>query len=100
MKLLIPHECYNCGLVDEANFLYAGPHIKQICNGCNKYVKFFDKSLIPDAKEVKLKIWSITQDTFLISQAKDYIGFIEGQTGLDLKIGYWRLYLEVRRRCI
>lgn len=96
MQLLIPNECHYCGLVDEAKFVYAGPHIKQICNGCGKYVKFFDKAKIPDAKETKLVIWSITQDLEKINQAKANCNFIENLTGLDLKIMYWWLYLSIR----
>ena len=98
MQLLIPTECHNCGLVDEAKFVYAGPHVKQICNGCGKYVKFFDKAKIPDSRETKLAIWAITQDLTIISEAKETIGFIDNLKGLDLKIIYWRLYLEMRRK--
>jgi len=97
MQLLIPYECHHCGVVDEAKFVYAGPHVKQICNCCNKYVKFFDKALIPDARETKLRIWAITQDVPKITSAKAEIGFIENLKGLDLKMIYWRLYLQVRK---
>lgn len=98
MQLLIPNECTYCGLVDEAKFVYAGPHIKQVCNGCGRYVKFFDKSKIPDSKETKLAIWAITQDIAEIEDSKYRIGFIENLKGLDLKMIYWRLYLETRRK--
>ncbi len=98
MQLLIPNECHYCGLVDEAKFVYAGPHVKQICNGCGKYVKFFDKSKIPDARETKLAIWAITTDLAQINEAKQESGFVENLKGLDLKMIYWRLYLEIRRR--
>lgn len=98
MQLLIPNECHYCGLVDEAKFVYAGPHVKQLCNGCGRYVKFFDKAKIPDSRETKLTIWAITQDIAEISLAKDQIGFVENLKGLDLKMMYWRLYLEIRRK--
>jgi len=97
MQLLIPNECHYCGVVDEAKFVYAGPHMKQICNSCGRYVKFFDKSKIPDSKEIKLKIWSITQDIDRISEAKKQCSFIENLKGLDLKVMYWRLYLQIRK---
>lgn len=96
-EFMIPHECHHCGVVDEAKFTFAGPHIKQICNGCGKYVKFFNKSQIPDVREIKLKIWSITQDIDRISAAKQVSGFVDNLTGLDNKIVYWRLYLAVRK---
>lgn len=97
MQLLIPNECHNCGLVDEAKFVYAGPHIKQICNGCGSYVKFFPASKIPDSRDVKLKIWSITRDIRKIAYAKSVCGFVEDLSGTDKKIMYWRLYLAVRK---
>lgn len=98
MELLIPHECHYCGLVDEAKFVYAGPHIKQVCNGCNRYVKFFSKYQIPDIKEIKLKIWSMTTDVVFIDKLKSEIGFTSSSTAdvLDKKIMYWRLYLKVK----
>lgn len=96
MELLVPHECQSCGAVDEAKFIFSGPHIKQVCKGCNRYVKFYSKSAIPDVSEVRLKIWSITQDTSFIDAAKEASGFVSGVKGLDGKIYYWRLYLKVR----
>lgn len=100
MELLLPHECSYCGLTDEAKFTYAGPHIKQVCNGCNRYVKFFNKSLIPDVKEIKLKIWGITTELNAIDYCKGLIGFIDGLKGLDEKMIYWRLYLCVRKEVL
>lgn len=97
MQLLIPNECHNCGLVDEAKFVYAGPHIKQICNGCDSYVKFFPASRIPDYRDIKLRIWAITQDPPLINKAKQECAFVENAKGTDLKLVYWRLYLQLRK---
>lgn len=95
-KLLVAHECHICGLVDEAEFIFSGPHIKQICQGCKRYVKFFHKSAIPDVREIKLKIWSITQKTIVIDIHKDLIGFVDNLSGIDNKIMYWRLYLSIK----
>lgn len=96
---MLPHECQSCGLVDESKFKYAGPHIKQVCNGCNSYVKFYSKWLIPDPKEIVLKIQSITMDIDEINEAKKVIGFVlpNGVNSLDKKIMYWRLYLQIRK---
>ena len=96
MELLIPHTCKVCGLTDEAQIRYAGPHLKQSCHHCGTYVKFFSKLLMPDHQEIKLKIWAITQDTSEIEAAKEMCGFVEGLKGLDQKIMYWRLYLYLR----
>jgi hypothetical protein len=96
MELLVPHVCSHCGATDEAKFIFSGPHLKQVCNSCNRYVKFFSKSAVPDITEVKLKIWSLTQGTSFIDAAKEPCGFLEGATGLEGKVLYWRLYLKVR----
>ena len=96
MDLLVPHECQRCGVVDEAQFTFSGPHIKQICNACGCYVKFFDKSKIPDAGETKLRIWALTTDLSVIGDCKNRIGFVDDLTGTNKKIMYWRLYLKVR----
>jgi hypothetical protein len=96
MKSFFEHTCYKCGLIDEAKFVFAGPHVKQVCNGCGFYVKFFDKAMIPDVMEIKLKIWAITnQDLTLIEKAKREVEFTPC-TGLTAKMMYWRVYLKVR----
>jgi hypothetical protein len=96
MKAFFEHKCHKCGLIDEARFVHAGPHLKQICNGCGFYVKFIDKSEIPDHIEIKQKIWFIAnQNLALIKKAKQEVEFIE-LTGLSRKLQYWKLYLKVR----
>ena len=93
MNYFFEYSCNRCGLIFEASFVFAGPHIKQVCYGCNAYVKFFDKKLIPDVKEIKIKIWAVvSQDVSLIEAAKKQIGFIPAN-GLTEKIMYWRLYI-------
>ena len=59
-KPFIENACHKCGVIDEARFAYAGPHIKQVCNNCHFYVKFFNVKLIPDVKEIKLKIIALS----------------------------------------
>lgn len=89
--------CHKCGFIDEAKFVYAGPHIKQVCNNCGFYVKFFNTALIPDVQEIKLKIWNITdQNLELINKAKSEVEFVAGLTGINAKMMYWRLYLRLR----
>ena len=99
MSKFFEHTCHKCGATDEAMFVYAGPHIKQVCNACGFYVKFFDKAKIPDIKEIKLRMWSISnQNAELINSLKPGVNFIEGMTGLDGKIMYWKLYLALRSK--
>ncbi|MGJ1360588.1 hypothetical protein ACR79B_05120 [Sphingobacterium spiritivorum] len=97
MNLLKPYECPHCGVADEAKFVFSGPHIKQVCNHCDAYVKFISKSAVPDATEVRLRIWSITnQSTELIEKAKTKCGFVENLKGVERNIMHWRLYLTIR----
>lgn len=50
---------------------------------------------LPDAKEIKLKIFAIClSDLHLIQQAKKEMGFIDGLTGVSAKMMYWNyIYL-------
>jgi hypothetical protein len=47
--------CQNCGSVDDFHTVHSGPHIKAICNGCDKYIKFISTKTLPDVKP-ELKI--------------------------------------------
>lgn len=94
---MISHTCNTCGITDEAQFKYAGPHIKQVCNYCGAYVKFFSKGLLPDHKEIKLNIWSMVKgDTEKTETVKSESYHFDGLSGLELKLAWWRLYLETR----
>lgn len=93
-----PTTCVKCGAVDEANFVFAGPHLKQVCGHCRAYIKFFDKSLIPSVKEIKIKIWAMSgADLNKINMAKENILFAEKLTGLSEKVEYFKLWREIRK---
>lgn len=36
--------CQRCGSVNDYRTVQSGPHIKAICNGCDRYIKFMKKS--------------------------------------------------------
>lgn len=101
MKLVTPfleHSCERCGSCNEAKFVHAGPHIKQICIDCGAYVKFYPASKIPDVKEIKQKIFFMMDgDIAMIEAAKTTCEFIPNQSGIDNKIQYWKLYLHLRK---
>ena len=91
------HACEKCGVIDEARFLHAGPHIKQVCNNCEAYVKFFPEHTIPDVEYIKQKIWNIVDgDQVKITEMKVDTEFVEGLTGKYAKLMYWNLYLNIR----
>jgi hypothetical protein len=97
MTTFFQHTCHKCGLIDEARFVFAGPHIKQVCNGCGFYVKFFDKGMIPDVKDIKYKTWYISNlNIDLINSAKKQVEFMDVKGSLNQKMMYWKLYLKVR----
>ena len=92
--------CHQCGAMDEAKFTFAGPHIKQVCLHCGCYIKFFNKSSIPDSKDIKQKIWHIADGNIeVINKAKKQVEFLENLTGLNQKLMYWKLYLYLRVEC-
>ena len=41
--------CHRCGSVDDYYTVPSGPHLKAICNGCGRYIKFISKSLTAPA---------------------------------------------------
>lgn len=62
-------------------------------------MKFFNKALIPDVKEIKQKIWFMTDGVIeIINSAKTEVEFIDGLKGLDEKMMYWKLYLNIRKK--
>lgn len=73
-KPFLEHHCVKCGITDEAKFILGSVHLKQVCNHCGFYVKFFDKTKLPSTAECE---------------------FIELK-GLGKQLMYWRLYLKIR----
>lgn len=90
------HTCVKCGCLDEAKFVIArNGAVKQVCNACGAYVKFFNKALVPSLLDIKQKIWYITErNLVLINSAKAKVEFIEC-TGMAQQIMYWKLYLQI-----
>lgn len=93
--------CHKCGIMDEAKFVFStNGAVKQICNNCRAYIKFFDKSLVPTVHDIKKKIWYITEaDIQSINEAKKAVEFVEGLTKLNAQLMYWDLYLHIRKLC-
>lgn len=100
-KPFFEHSCHKCGFVDEAKFVFStNGAVKQICNNCNFYVKFFDKASVPTIYDIKTKIWYIVEaDISIVYAAKKEVEFIEGLNKLPGQLMYWKLYLEIRRLC-
>jgi hypothetical protein len=96
MKPYFEHTCHRCGEIGELDFNFAGPHIKAVCSGCGFYVKFFDKSLLPDPKELKMKIMILADNNIQkIIERKSKLGiFYDGISGMNAKIAYWKLYIS------
>lgn len=93
-----PTTCHRCGVTDEARFQYAGPHIKQVCNACGFYVKFFDKGAIPDVRAIREKIWFVSkQDLELVHKAMTEAEYVAGTEGMTAKMMWWKVYLQVRK---
>lgn len=98
IKPFIETSCHKCGSCNEAKFYISGPHLKQVCIDCGAYIKFFDKSLVPDVTEIKQKIFYMMDgDLNLIEKGKIDCEFIPNLTGLTNKLMYWKLYLQLRK---
>lgn len=99
-NLLIPCACHKCGVIGESRLSWAGPHIKQSCDNCGAYQKFYNKNLIPDVREIKILIFGVAkQDLSFINQIKQEINFVEGLKGLDAKLQYYKLYKAAVDKC-
>lgn len=100
-KPFFEHTCHKCGLIDEARFVFSSNMaVKQICNGCGFYVKFFDKALVPTVFDIKQKIWYIVEANLgIIKEAKREVEFIDNLTGMPQRLMYWKLYLNIRNLC-
>lgn len=95
-EFLIPSHCHKCGVIGESRLSWAGPHIKQSCDSCGAYQKFYDKASIPDVREIKIKIWGrVNGDISLIESAKKEMNFVENLKGLDAKLEYYKLYKKI-----
>lgn len=90
--------CHKCGCIDEAKFVFSSNGaVKQVCNNCSAYIKFFDKSLVPNVIVIKQKIWYIVEGNIQeIQDAKKEVEFIE-VTGMAQRLQYWKLYLYLRK---
>jgi len=98
MTNLIECQCTRCGSTGDPILSYAGPHIKATCNDCGSYIKFIDKSIIPDIKIIKQRIMVVANgDIEKIKKAKDELGiFYDGISGMAGKFSYWSLYLKLK----
>jgi len=47
--------CQRCGSIDDYYTVHSGPHLKAICNGCDRYIKFISKrEMTPELIEFTL----------------------------------------------
>lgn len=91
--------CFKCGSVDYVTLSFAGPHIKSSCSHCGAYNKFIDKSIIPDAKTIKMKIMVLADSNIeLIKSEKEKLGiFYKGISGMYEKLAYYQLFKAVKK---
>lgn len=99
MNLFIPHDCDSCGFSGESKLAFRGPHVRQSCPGCDKHIKFIPKAHVPDYREIKAAIWSITKELPLIEHVKNNTGFQESKNLLEQNIAYWKVYSSLRIEC-
>ena len=98
MKPFFETTCDKCGVIDEAKFVDANIHVKQICNSCGCYIKFFSKNKLIHEKELKLRIFEVVKgDLKIIEQTKEKIDFPPKDNFYlyNVRLLYWKLYLQI-----
>lgn len=40
--------CKNCGSINDYHTEISGPHLKAVCNGCDKYIQFLAQGFTPE----------------------------------------------------
>lgn len=89
---LLPSNCGRCGFKGESVLFLKGPHVKQQCGNCGRYVAFLGKEKLPELVAIKQEIYRLAAaDLDKIAGAKKEIGFISQTVPLKEKIQYWRL---------
>lgn len=82
----MPIVCKSCGSVDDYRQEKSGPHVKAVCNGCDKYIQFLPQGFTGESlmyfgkyKDKKLKdippdyfIW-LYENTKVSGSLKSYI---------------------------
>lgn len=79
--------CMRCGLMDDYRTEESGPHLKAICNGCDRYIKFLPKRQGEPVKPPTYKmgqIISVRIDVTKIDKARLFVG--EKGTYLDITL--------------
>lgn len=98
VKCFLENDCHKCGHSGESRIYMSGPHVKQVCENCGFYVKFIKPVDIPSAREIKEKIWFMTDGNLdAITKAKTESEFIENQKGVYEKLSYFKLYKTLRK---
>lgn len=99
VKPFLENDCHKCGYSGESKIYWAGPHVKQVCEKCGFYIRFIPALSIPSVREIKEKIWFMTDANIdAIQKAKIDIEFIDGCTGTYEKVMYFKLYLNLRSK--
>lgn len=79
--------CMRCGLMDDYRTEESGPHLKAICNGCDRYIKFLPKprAAVQTAHKKNMgQIISVRIDVMKIDKARLFVG--EKGTYLDITL--------------
>jgi hypothetical protein len=77
--------CHRCGSINDYRTEVSGPHLKAICNGCDRYIKFISKKTLPNEQSVNNTVMSILINgslclTDLVEQAqKGHSAFNRGK---------------------
>lgn len=93
-------KCTKCGAIGESKLSISGKHVKQSCNSCGAYVKFYPQNDLPPLKDVRAWIWEYTGgDLAVIGVFKNATNFVNYEDYLGKFIQYWKIYLQCLKIC-
>ncbi len=75
----------------------SGPHVKQSCGFCGKYIKFINQRSVPNFLESRQSIWETTNDLALIEAKKGEIKFNKNEVKLMMDIQCNNLLLAIQK---
>lgn len=71
--------CRRCGLINDYYTLTSGPHLKAMCNGCDRYIKFISKQKTNQMAEKKLTgSIALTKLIHVMMEKKGKNGMVKG----------------------
>jgi len=73
--------CQRCGSIDDYYTVVSGPHLKAICNGCDRYIKFISQQQLKTNQMAEKKLSgsiALTKLVHVMMEKKGKNGMVKG----------------------